>query len=297
MQSVTIAFNPIAGRGRARRIAEQAQAILAKDGFTVTLVEAAALRAAGARALEGSGALLICGGDGTLRSLLPCAVESRVPVQLLPAGNESLFARKFGISTDPQALLHLLHAPVIEEHHVAHANGEYFFTMASVGLDSCVIKELAARRSGPVGYRGYVGPILRSILRFRAPAISLTVDGVTMLRAERGFLIIANSPEYARSLNPVPEASSTAPFLHARFFPFVTLIDYLSWLPSLVFAKRLAHPDARLFSGRHFTLDGPATFPVQADGEHITALPLTVSATHLTLRVLVPPSGTAKIEI
>ena len=104
---VLLYFNPISGGGRGAKIAELLRAKLESSGLSV-VVERSAPRYDPAQlesTLRSFDRLIVVGGDGTMRPLLPGLAATGVPVTMVPAGNESLFCRRFGMSSDPDTLV------------------------------------------------------------------------------------------------------------------------------------------------------------------------------------------------
>lgn len=288
---IGILYNPIAGRAKSLAVMNQVQDHLQKVGFLVQAKESQAQYEAQEieQFLGSVDALLIAGGDGTLRNILFALAKTKTPVYMLPSGNESLFARAFSMSANPKQAEAALRNGRVSQHYIAQVNGEAFFTMASVGLDSEVIARIARTRSGPIGHVGYLLPTCQAILSHVAPRIDLVVDGEKKLQGESGLLIIANSPEYAGNLNPVPEADNSDQRLHARFYPYRRLWVYGKFLMSFVLKRGVSVAGSTLFVGNTFqvTISNHEAFPIQADGEYVSQAPGEFSITDQQISVIV----------
>ena len=287
VRNVGILFNPISGKGKSFEIASSMATLLSQSDFRVDLCETT-IRASETiqdfvRPLD---ALLLAGGDGSLMNLLPTLIELKTPIYMLPTGNESLFAKKFSMSAKIEDVLKVLRSGVVSSHYVAQANDTSFFTMASVGFDADVIQHVARTRVGPIRSIGYILPALREARQHLAPKLSLEVDGREILHEEHGFLIIANTSQYALGLNFVPEADSERGELCARFFPYRTLPQYLlNSLRCLPFLSK-NRDTFPLIRGLKFTLSSDAPAALQADGEHIGSTPQKIRIAGEKIRVL-----------
>ncbi len=280
MKTVEIVYNPISGRGKGEPLAHALAHRLERDGVTVSVSQSKlAYTETDRERISNRDALLVIGGDGTLRALLEILSQTKTPVYMVPSGNESLFARAFSMSANVERIVQALEEYQVSEHWIGRVNNQPFFTMVSLGLDSQVIERIARARSGPIGHRGYILPTLIVASSHRPPCLKVTVDGREELGGEQGLLVIANSREYAARLNPVPEASTLSGELHARFFPFARVSWYFNCILALCRGKGMGQKDSLLLKGKNFYVEvsNVVPFPVQADGEFMGHAPVTVS--------------------
>ncbi len=279
--TVGILFNPISGAGRSRGLAESASAALTAAGFLVHMFETRDVLSR-EHPMEFFGSvnfLVLSGGDGTLMAVLPYLTKLALPVYMLPAGNESLFAREFGMQADTSLLIAALSAGEVLPASIGHVGDKPFLTMVSLGLDSQVIELIDSTRTGAIGHLGYLLPTLRAFFRHKAPVITLRVDGEGVVSNESGFLIIANTKGYARRLLFVPEATSADDVLRARFFPYGGSWGFLGLVLKLMLGRPASSiQGARFFSGKQFEIStgGETGYPVQADGEYVGKTPVVV---------------------
>lgn len=287
--TIGIIFNPSSGRGRAEGLAHSLYAALEKRGVKSEIARSE--KRYDPRIIDeflaSLKALYVIGGDGTLMDLLPAVSRIGVPLYMVPAGNESLFARHFEMTRDIDAASRAIDRTPTH-HYYGMVGDNPFFTMVSLGLDSLIIERISRSRTGPIGRRGYVLPALLSAARFRQPKVVLRVDGKVMIDGEPGYVIIANNPEYAMGLNPVREAASTAPRLHARFFPGDDRGRVLPWMARAVTRSPVSQGGSLNFEGRSFELHvtGGRAFPLQADGEFAGMTPMRVQISRGTIAVL-----------
>ncbi len=289
---IGISYNPISGRGASYRAAKDVDAALGRLGVQTTMCDSGVFSASPSAAspLADADYLLIAGGDGTLMAALEWLSRSRVPVYMLPTGNESLFARQFGMTRDPSDVVRCIKRGAVGEHWLAEVNGRLFFTMASLGLDSEVVRSLAARRTGTIRRWSYIAPAVKCMVGHCPPRISLHVDGEPRIGRQDGFLIVANTPQYAMRTAYVPEASSTERCLYARFFPYRTAWGYLRFSLPLIHCFKYPSATYPFICGERFEIrvEHDAAYPIQADGEYVGATPAVVVRSQRTLRVLTP---------
>ena len=285
---IVILVNPISGKGRGWRISEQVQCALLEEGFQVELKKLGDLEDSNIlqQFVEQADLLLLAGGDGTLMHLLPVLTSTHTPVYMLPTGNESLFAKEFSMSVNPEKLLLAIQSANLSEHFVPEINGRAFFTMASVGLDSEIICRIAERRLGTIRHASYVAPTLLSALKHSPARLKVHIDGVCVIDKQPGFIIVANNKQYALGVGFAPEASSRQELLTVRFFPYKSFCGFLLWYAKCFFRDASHWSSSLVFNAARVEVEADKDYPVQADGEHVGCTPFAAAATEKTIKVL-----------
>jgi diacylglycerol kinase family enzyme len=267
---VVMLFNPIAGAGRSAQAARELSHPLRRGGYEVVLspTSPGAPEAALRDQTAGATALVVCGGDGAVRLAAPIAIETGVPVYHVPSGTENLFAREFGMTRRAESLLAALAAVQIRRVDIGVVNDRLFLLMASVGFDAEVVHDLASRRGRHISHFSYVPSILRRYVRWQPPRLAVTVDGRRLDEDRRGFVVVANSPQYGARLNPGRDASMTDGRLDVVFFPTRSRRELIGWAWR---CRRQRHvDDPRLVYERGETIEivsgsGPVRYQIDGD--------------------------------
>jgi diacylglycerol kinase (ATP) len=270
LSSAAIVINPASGRGRAVPVADRLQAALHAAGIATSRWHVDALEAQLA-SNPAPRAVLIVGGDGSVHHALPALQRAAVPFWHVPTGTENLIARELNHSARPDAVLRALRAGrsrPIDLIRVTPASPDHTSALAavmlSVGPDAGVIARLDASRTGPITHASYLRP---SILEAFAPSlapISLWADGVEVINARPGWLVIANMRSFGARVNPCADARHADGLLDAMFVPATSAARVLAAMALL--RLRLPVPGAIRRRAREFTL-ARGSCPVQADGE------------------------------
>jgi diacylglycerol kinase family enzyme len=270
---VIVAHNPRSGRGRAARIAAAAGAVLRGEGLEVDDV-AIGPQADGAdlgRRFAGARAVFAAGGDGTIHHLAPLLMETGTPVYHLPAGNENLFARDFGMSARPGSIRRAAalagHTRVDTAECVLNGCRAPFLLMAGFGPDASVIHRLAAARTRAIGHRAYVMPVARELVSPSFPSLDVRADGEEIVRGQRGILIIANSRQYALRVDPALRASVTDGLLDVVFLPCGSRAGALRWALRARLRRHIRAVGAVYRQARDITIESAIPVPFQLDGE------------------------------
>ncbi|MFZ9688900.1 MAG: diacylglycerol/lipid kinase family protein [Phycisphaerales bacterium] len=232
MRRVLVIFNPISGGGKAAAASVGVERELERAGFEVRRLatEPGPSEQWLDEPLAGRDALVVMGGDGAVRTAAMSAARVGVPLCNLPFGTENLFARHFGMTRDTGALVRRLRGGAVRRVDLALANGEPFLAMCGIGLDAEVVHDLAGARTGAISKLSYAKPILRQVLRWRAPRLRVELDGSPWSLPGPGFLVIGNSPRYAAHIDPAAMAIDDDGMLDACFFPCRSAIGAAGWV-------------------------------------------------------------------
>lgn len=226
---VALVYNPIAGRGRARREASTLRARLSGAGIDADVVESSASMGSfenGSR----PDAMVVLGGDGTVHAMAALATSLNIPIYQFPLGTENLFAREFGMNRRFETLTRAIERGRVERVDVAHCNGRSFLLMCSVGPDANIIHRLAANRRGSIHHLSYIPHIAAELARPRIGLVSVTVDGDRVVADQRGLVVVANSRQYALRVDPAKDASMRDGQLDVRFFPVSKRSGLVKWM-------------------------------------------------------------------
>ncbi|MGI9013667.1 MAG: diacylglycerol/lipid kinase family protein [Phycisphaerales bacterium] len=224
-----ILFNPIAGRGKARRAADALHERLRAEGFQVDCVtsQSGTSNAELDRALTGAvdnsrslqTVLIVVGGDGSVRGAAPFAMKSGAALYQFPLGTENLFAREFKMTRSADALVAAINQNRITRIDVGDVNGQLFLLMVSIGFDAEVVHDLALHRSGSISHASYVGPIIRQLRRWKPHPLTITIDDQLLELPGPGMVVIANCRQYGFRFDPAPDAVMHDGQLDLAFIP------------------------------------------------------------------------------
>ncbi|WP_145276740.1 diacylglycerol/lipid kinase family protein [Tautonia plasticadhaerens] len=216
--------------------------------------------------------LVAVGGDGTVAALLN--ERPRVPITVLPAGTENLFARHFGMTRQPERVAETVASGLALPLDLGEAGGRRFALMAGIGFDADVVTRHHLARLGrahrvrPTSRVAYVEPVLRASFEYGFPMLRVRVEDPGPAEELLGAMaFVFNLPSYALGLPIAPTAREDDGLLDLVVFrdrgPFAAL-HYL-WL---VFrGLHLKRPGVwhRRVRGVRISSDGPV--PVQLDGD------------------------------
>jgi diacylglycerol kinase family enzyme len=283
---ILVAANPYRGAAGPRARVEALVTALAAVGLPARVVWNAGERAAllgDPAALAEVRCVVAAGGDGTIAAVVN-ELAADVPLAVLPAGNENVFARALGFGADPAALARAIAAGRLRRIDLGRARTTQgwrrFTLMLSAGFDADVIHRLARQRTTGgeprrVGRVHYVAPLGAALWTYPHPPVSLAADGAMIASA---YCLVANLPEYALALSLTPAARVDDGLLDWVAFERRGLPALVAYTWAVLRARHGALPHVRTGRSRRLTLTSTVPVPVQLDGDPAGFTPVEVEA-------------------
>jgi YegS/Rv2252/BmrU family lipid kinase len=289
---VLVIANPVAGTGRGRARTDALIRALQTRGHAV---ERFATRAPGdarrcVAEAEGTVARIVAaGGDGTLNEIVNgLADPGGTPLVPLALGTANMLAGALGIPRAPAALADVVERGAIRRIDMGLAGATRFLGVAGVGFDAMVTEAVRRTRTGPLGYRGYALPILRTLRGYRAPRLRVRLDGGPEIPC--GFAIVAKLANYGGLFAVTPDVAPDSGRLGVCLFrdasfPGLVRIVWPAWRGTLA-----ARRDCVVATATHVEVasDEPTPVPVQLDGDPWGHTPVELRITPAVVQMLVP---------
>jgi diacylglycerol kinase family enzyme len=296
---VGIAANANSGLGSGRRMVERLVAALTARGLEPrvawTLEDRAELVAL-ARLEAGCWCLVAVGGDGTVADLIN--ELPGVPLAVMPAGTENLFARHFRFPRRPEALAEVIRRARVARLDLGEAGGRRFALMAGFGFDADVVTRHHRARTGrsgtvkPTHRAAYVGPVLQASLEYRFPAVTVRALDPPGEDLVGTTAFVFNLPRYALGLPFAPEAQGDDGLLDLVVFRDPGPLSALRYLWLVLRGLHLRRSGVYHRRVRRVEIEAAATVPVQLDGDPGGTVepgqPWTVAVLPGAVRLIVP---------
>ncbi|MFJ9348084.1 diacylglycerol kinase family protein [Streptomyces sp. NPDC101237] len=253
-----------------------------------------------ARALgDGADLVVVCGGDGTVRTAADRLAGSGVPLAVVPCGTGNLLARNLGLPLAPAEALDAALGGTTRAIDLARVEGDglpatHFAVMSGVGLDAALM-QYAQEHDRAKAVLGWPAYVLAAPKAMRGPRMRLSVrlDGAEPLRGTARMVLVGNTGALQGGLRLIPDAR-----------PDDGLLDLLildprgpgGWLRTV--GALLPHrgqngresggqPEFHTFRRAEFTFESPQ--PREIDGDPVgSGRRLSVEVVPGALTVLVP---------
>ena len=237
---------------------------------------------------DGADLVVVCGGDGTVRSVATVLAGTDVPMALLPSGTGNLLARNLQIPLEVGA------AAAVAAHGRTRAidvgrtqDGECFLVMAGTGFDAAMLRDTSDRAKVWLSWAAYV---LAGSRHLRGPlaTYSLEIDGVSVQRQGRGVLV-GNVAELQSGFELLAGARPDDGLLDVAVLGPLSLRGWLRLIRRAGLGRDPGEQVFERWTARTVTVRSEPAQPVQYDGDLVdAAIALRCRAEPGALRVRVP---------
>lgn len=281
--------NPSAGAGRAMKRLPAIEEEMRRHGLDFRRVETTGIEHACTEAAAGAEAgeiPVVCSGDGLVGKVGGVLAGTTTPLGVVPGGRGNDFARVLGIPTEPAEAVAILAAGERRRIDVGEANGERFLCIASFGFDSDANKIANEARlvRGPLVY-AYAA--VKALWRWKPAQFTVTIDGTPT--SFRGYAVaVANTKAYGGGMFVAPDAELDDGLLDVVMTGDGSKLQFLASFPKVFKGTHIDQDEVSCGRGAVIEVSAERPFAVYADGDHLTDLPVTVTALPGALEVIAP---------
>ncbi|AZS38197.1 Diacylglycerol kinase [Microbacterium lemovicicum] len=237
-------------------------------------------------------AVLVAGGDGTVRAVSEAVCGSDVPLTIVPSGTGNLLARNLFLPLgDPETMIRATfegdHLPIdvgfaalqrSDGSSIEHA----FVVMGGMGLDAAMIANTSGDLKKKVGWIAYVDGAARSLAKATPFRIMYQIPGRKLHSARVQSILVANCGSLPAGLELIPGASvsdgelDVAIFAPKNFFGWFLVWRRVAWDNSFlrrfragrqVLALRTRDSTVIYSRGQGIELQAESAQAVQLDGD------------------------------
>jgi len=287
---LTLLVNPSSAGGKTLKLLPRIEAALDARHAVFRVERTRSLEhgvALALRAAELGELPVVVSGDGLMGAVGGALAGSDSPLGLIPGGRGNDLARALGIPTDPEAAVEVVLAGHSRRIDVGEANGKRFLGIVSVGFDS-ECNRLANETHFLRGNLVYVYSMLRTLIGWRTARFTLAV-GEERKRISGYFVAVANNSVYGGGMYIAPEAAIDDGEFDVVAIEEVGKLRFLGGLRDVLKGTHLGKDEVSSFRTPRLELDASRPFPVYADGDHLTDLPVSLRVLPRCLSILVPP--------
>jgi YegS/Rv2252/BmrU family lipid kinase len=229
--------------------------------------------------------LVAAGGDGTINAVANGMAVAARPLAVLPLGTANVLAREIGLPRRPELLAELIAIGPARPIWPGRVGDRLFLVMASSGFDAETVAAVNPRLKRYAGRLAFAWAIVLCLWRYRASEFRIRVDGdehraTTVIAAKGRF--------YAGSHVIAPRASLAEPILDLVLFQRSGRIMVLRYLAALLLGRVHRRRDVTTLRSRRALVSGAESLPVQADGEIVARLPVSIGIAEQPLQLVRP---------
>lgn len=299
-ERVLIIVNPTSGSGNSQKVDKVKEGLISKgcrvDVYYTTAAGDAIryLETYAETNAEPLDVVAIAGGDGTVNEVvngLSNEQSAYCRLALIPTGTTNVLASELNSPSSAQAIVNTILAGHTKEIYLGQINQRRFVLMAGVGFDAWVVDNVNLKLKKKIGKMAYILGMLKEMFNFGKKQYNVIIDGKSYLA---NSVVITNGRYYGGAFVLSRKADITAPTTQVLMFTGNTPLSLLRILLRLplgtiettsgvesVAGKTIEITECGIPSGRE---------PVQADGDSLTALPLSLIMESAPIAVLVRQS-------
>ena len=291
---LTLLVNPASAHGRTLKLLPRVEQELDAARIVFRVERTRGLEDGAERALqavEAGEVPVVMSGDGLVGAVGGAMAGSDTPLGIVPGGRGNDLARVLGIPTDPAEAVAVLAAGETRRIDVGEANGKRFLGIVSVGFDSEANRP-PTRPAFCTATWSTPTPPCAPCSSWKPGRFTVRVGG-ERVRFTGYSVAVANNSAFGGGMYIAPDAE-----LDDGEFDIVTVgevgkLRFVGNLPKVFKGTHVEDDDVRVFRAPKLELTASRPFPVYADGEHLTDLPVSLRVLPRALSVLVPPAAGA----
>src|SRR6188472_4366675 len=238
------------------------------------------------RAVELGEVPVVVSGDGLIGAIGGAMAGSETPLGLIPGGRGNDLCRALGIPSDPEEAVEVVLGGHGRRIDVGEANGRRFLGIVSVGFDS-ECNRLANETHFIRGNLVYAYSMVRTLIGWRSARFTIATGGERK-RLTGYFVDVANNSVYGGGMYIAPNAEIDDGQFDVVAITEVGKLRFLRGLREVLKGAHLDKEEVVTFRASRLELEASRPFPVYADGEHLTDLPVSLRVLPRSLSILVP---------
>ncbi|HOA87049.1 MAG TPA: diacylglycerol kinase family protein [Microbacteriaceae bacterium] len=240
----------------------------------------------------GASAVLVAGGDGTVRAVAHSMTGSGVPLGIVPSGTGNLLARNLHLPLDePETMVraafgahhHPIDVGIADLTRPGGARESHaFVVMAGIGLDAAMIANTKSQLKKSVGWVAYLDGAARSLPSAKPFRVVYQLDDKRLHNAKVQSVLFANCGSLPAGIELIPEASiddgklDVAVIQPRGAFGWLAVWRKVWWENSVLrrteagrrlLALQPRNSSIRFFVGESFDAAAVPAQPVQIDGD------------------------------
>lgn len=274
---VKFIVNPVAGRGKGRRVWQAVEKMLAEEGYAYTAAfstrpgEATILARRAVR--EGCQVVVALGGDGTVNEVANGIVGSGAALGIVPAGTGCDYIRSLPVPREPLEAARTIYTGRRLPVDAGLVNNRYFLGVTGIGIDAEVCRRVNEDLTWLGGKLAYIAGLLVTLVTYRPQRVRIVMDGETV-EEEVMFVAVANARFFGGGMEIAPQADLQDGLLDVCVIKALPKNQLLRAFPRVFSGAHTDHPAFRAYRTRKVTITGPNPCSIQAEGEVIGRLPL-----------------------
>jgi YegS/Rv2252/BmrU family lipid kinase len=247
-----------------------------KPDWYLTTVEDPGRSMAEQAAIGGASLVLVCGGDGTVRTVCGELAGTGIAVGVVPGGTGNLLARNLdlplyirsaidvGLNGQDRAidLVHITGDGIEEQQH--------YLVMAGMGFDAAIMEGANEQLKAKVGWMAYVVSGFRNLM-YPVVRVEISVDAGPWTKHRARTIVVGNVGNLQGGVPLLPDAAIDDGMLDLVLLYPRRFISWLRIVARVVRRSAVSDETVTRMTGRRISVRASASTPRQIDGDSIGA--------------------------
>lgn len=235
--------------------------------------------------------IIVSGGDGTINEVANGIAKtgSKMPIALLATGTVNDFARDLAIPRTVDEFIQMIEKGKYIDVDVGKLNGKYFLNVAAGGLLTHVgyqVDVTAKYLFGPLAY--YLEGVRELLLQGIKPINMIFESEEYDYSGDAMLFLVSNSSSIGGFEKAMPGADVSDGYLDVIVLEDSELGDLATVFVSAIRGTHIHHPKVKHFKTKKIKISSQKEMSVDIDGEFGGMLPVEISVSPNTMRLIIP---------
>ena len=207
-RNIVFFINPISGTKNKKKLEERIIERCSREGVAFQILFTSAegdyrfLRSK----IEEDGItdVVICGGDGSLRSIISALIDTHVAVGIIPSGSGNGLARSAGIPQTVKGSLNVIFEGVAQPVDGIMINNQFSCHLSGLGFDAQIAHDFARKKNR--GLKTYILQFAKNFLKIKNYSFEIEIEGKN-LKEDAICICVSNSNQFGNNFKIAPKAS------------------------------------------------------------------------------------------
>ena len=203
------------------------------------------------------------GGDGTLKLVATCLLNTETPVGVIPAGSANGMAQELGIPVDPLEAMDVAINGSPKKIHVTTVNDELCIHLADIGFNAYIVKKFDDLPDR--GMWGYTKAAWHALWNHHKMEVEFKI-GKDIIRSEAAMVVVANATMYGTGVKINPDGQLDDDVFEVILVKKYSVMEILK----IRFTNLPFNPEAiETFKTKNLDIKTKHRVHFQVDGEYI----------------------------
>jgi len=242
-------------------------------------------------------AIVVAGGDGTINEVVNGLVGSGggkidlPPLAIIPLGTANVLAGEIGLGLAPRQVAQaVVHGPARtvrlgQAQDLGAGVVRLFVLMAGAGFDAHVVERVDPGLKARFKKGAYIVEMFRQLRRFPFSSYDVSLDG---RRLQASSVVAAKARLYGGRFVIAPDARLDNAAFEIVLFKRSGPWNAIRYALALGLGRLASLSDVEIMTAQELTIEGPPGDPVQADGDIVARLPVSLSLLAPALQIVIP---------